>query len=72
MSINISMIFTTLYIDRYNIPRFDIARNDNQEEEPDPNQGNLFENKDDEKPKKGDEKKKDNPDAGLFFNSDDE
>jgi type IV secretion system protein VirD4 len=60
---------STLHIDRYNIPRFDIPKNDNQEE-PDPNQGNLFENKDDKKSKKGDGKKKNNPDTGLFFDKD--
>jgi hypothetical protein len=32
----------------------------------------LFESKIDEKPKKGDDKKKDNPDAGLLFDGDDD
>ncbi len=72
-----------LEIERYGIPKFDIADDDNKQE-PDPNQGNLFKN--DEKPEpekssdgvdstnpnKDDDNKKDNPDTGLFFDKDDD
>lgn len=67
----------TLHIQRYDIPKFDIPKSDNQEE-PDPNQGNFFKNKNDQipedpsngenstKPEKGD------PQAGLFFDKEDD
>lgn len=48
-----------LHIGRYDIPKFDIPKNDNQEEL-DPNQRTFFENKNDEKIKH-------NLQAGLFF-----
>ncbi len=74
----------TLHIDRYNIPRFYISKNDNQGDTSDPNQGDLLNRTDDQKPKdnankeeknqadKNDKKNKDNPEAGLFFDKDDE
>ncbi len=74
-------LMPTLHIDRYNIPRFDIPKNDNKEE-PDPNQGNLLDITDDQTPEdpsnkedknqadRKDDKNKDNPEAGLFFDAD--
>lgn len=68
----------SLEIERYGIPKFDIA-DDSTKEEPDPNQGNLFGNEekpepeessdkgDSSKPKKDEDNKKDDPDTGLFF-----
>ena len=74
----------TLHIDRYNIPRFDIPKNDNQEEVQDPNQGDFFENKNSQnsekspdsvdsiKPVKDENQRKINPNSRLFFDKDDE
>jgi type IV secretory pathway TraG/TraD family ATPase VirD4 len=74
----------TLHIERYSIPKFNIPKNDNQEEASDPNQGDLLTKTDDQTPEdnsskednnqtdKKDGKNKDNPEAGLFFDKDDE
>lgn len=73
----------SLEIERYGIPKFDIADNDTKEE-PDPNQGNLFKNEEKQKPEehsdeidtkdtdKDEENKKDNPATGLFFDKDED
>jgi hypothetical protein len=73
----------SLEIERYGIPKFDIADNQNKQE-PDPNQGTLFNNEEnpeqnkpsDETDTKGTEKdeenKKDNPDTGLFFDKEED
>ncbi len=73
----------SLEIERYGIPKFDIA-DGSTKEEADPNQGNLFKNGEKPEPEessgeagssipKEDEKnKKDNPHTGLFFDKDDE
>ncbi len=73
----------TLHIERYSIPRFDIPKSYNyQEDIPDPNQGDLLNKTDDQKPEdssnkedknqvdRKDSKNKDNPEAGLFFDAD--
>lgn len=74
----------TLHIERYNIPRFDIPKNDNHEDIPDPNQGDLLNKTDDQKPEDNSNKEdknqadrkngknKDNLDAGLFFDKDED
>jgi hypothetical protein len=74
----------TLHIERYSIPRFDIPKNGNQGDAPDPNQGDLLTKIDDQTPEdssnkedknqadKKDSKNKDNPEARLFFDKDDE
>lgn len=73
----------SLEIERYGIPKFDIA-DGSTKEEPDPNQGNLFRNEEKQKPEepsdkgnsskpeKDEDNKKDDPDTGLFFDKDDE
>lgn len=73
----------SLEIERYGIPKFDIA-DDSTKEEPNPNQGNLFKNEEKPEPEessdKGDssklekdeDKKKDNPDTRLFFDKDED
>lgn len=66
-----------LQIERYSIPRFEISKNDKQEER-DPHQGHLFENKSAKNSEiisdseNAPEVEKDSPDARLFFDKDDE
>lgn len=75
----------TLHIERYSIPKFDIPKSYNHQEEiPDPNQGDLLDKTDDQKPEdnsnkedknqadRKDGKNKDNPEAGLLFDGDDD
>jgi type IV secretion system protein VirD4 len=73
----------TLHIERHDIPRFDIPKNDNQEEELYPNQGNLFkenrnatpddlvDQKNEDNNTTGKKEKEDNKAPGLFFDKDD-
>lgn len=73
----------SLEIERYGIPKFDIA-DGSTKEEPDPNQGNLFRNEEKQKPEepsdkgnsskpeKDEDNKKDDPDTGLFFDKDED
>lgn len=75
----------TLHIERYSIPRFDIPKSYNHQEDiPDPNQGDLLDRTDDQTPEDNSNKEdknqanrkdgenKDTPEAGLLFDGDDD